>query len=98
MHKPYTGVLFDRFIDIGLSLLSATTCHFPAILVYLVEFIKLIQSIELTNENSFLVTMVVVSLYTKVPFEGGCRQQNSSLQIHPQYHLHCRSNSNCPHI
>lgn len=80
MHKPYTGVLFDRSIVAGIGFLRENISTFveyflqppktSPIVVYLVESVKLIQSIELTDDKSFLVTMVIESLYSKVPFHS----------------------------
>lgn len=93
IHKSYTTVPPGRPIVAAIGSLTENISAFvdyflqplvtalPSYVKDSVQFIKMIQTIQLNNDHCFLVTMDIESLYTNVPFEGGLQAAEFFLNL-----------------
>lgn len=98
IHKAYTDVPPGRPIVAAIGSLteniSAFVDHFlqplvtslPSYVKDSMDFIKLILSVQLSEQLCFLVTMDIESLYTNVPFQGGLLASEFFLSQRPSCH------------
>jgi len=68
-----TGFLTEKIAAFMDHFLQPLVTSLPSYVKDSMEFINKIQSIQLSDEHCFLVTMDIESLYTSVPFEGGLK-------------------------
>lgn len=85
IHKQFTDIPPGRPIVASIGSLTENISAFvdyflqplvtslPSYVKDSMEFLKMIQTIEIQEEQCYLVTMDIESLYTNVPFEGGLK-------------------------
>nr|XP_055053666.1 uncharacterized protein LOC129438772 isoform X1 [Misgurnus anguillicaudatus] len=103
IHKSYKDIPMGRPIVAAIGSLTENISAFvdyflqplvinlPSYVKDSMDFLKLLKSIELTDEPCLLVTMDIESLYTNVPFEGGLRASEFFLNLRPI----CRPSTSC---
>ncbi|KAL7393196.1 hypothetical protein ABVT39_007680 [Epinephelus coioides] len=66
------------------------------------DLLQTVQSIQMSNEQQYLVTMDIESLYTNVPFEGGLRAAEFFLEKRdtqsPKTKMYSEPDRICTHI